>query len=324
MSGYQWKETAKTMSVRKKEILGFALLGSLIFLFSFFLSALVLAHGSETIVSVDKTEVPPGGYVKLPVMVRNVSALGAGSVCITYDSSLVHVIDVTEGKGNALLIGAWNSNNSVNPGYVRIASYSAWVPGQTGEVVFAEVTFQAVGAANNTSALNISVESLFNVGYLDILSITQNGSLTILETSVRSFDTGNGGYPSISGTYTGSIKSNRVINVSTLYTYALEGTGGHAEYAGIWNGSNLMATATWAGYTDDWHNLSFNRTICLQPEETYHYEIRTGSYAQVIHEATHPTLDGSLINCTSFVDDNGNIYDDWIPAIKLYKDEGDG
>ena len=47
------------------------------------------------------------------------------------------------------------------------------------------------------------------------------------------------------------------------------------------------------------------------------HDIRTGSYPQIIHEQNHTTLDGSFINCTSFVDSNEKEYNDWIPAIRL-------
>jgi PKD repeat protein len=51
------------------------------------------------------------------------------------------------------------------------------------------------------------------------------------------FDTGSpeNPYPSIFGTHNGTIIPNLTITVSTLYTYPCSGTGGHTEYARIWN-----------------------------------------------------------------------------------------
>jgi hypothetical protein len=51
------------------------------------------------------------------------------------------------------------------------------------------------------------------------------------------FDTGKGSYPSISGTHNGTITLNQTISVSTLYSYPCPGTGGHTEYAKIYNES---------------------------------------------------------------------------------------
>jgi len=123
-------------------------------------------------------------------------------------------------------------------------------------------------------------------------------------------------YPSISGTHNGTITPNQTINVSKLYTYPCTGTGGHTEYARIWN-SSLDTNVTWNGYTGDWHNISFNKSFTLVANETYNYTIKTGSYPQIIHES-RKEVTGGAINCTEFVDANGKRYNDWIPAIKLW------
>ncbi|NQE46372.1 Cell surface glycoprotein [ANME-1 cluster archaeon GoMg2] len=134
------------------------------------------------------------------------------------------------------------------------------------------------------------------------------------------FDTGssNKPYPSISGTHNGTIKLNQMITVDKLYMYPCAGTGGHTEYARLWN-STLNVTATWDGYKEDWHNLSFKEPFSLVAGETYNYSIRTGSYPQIHHESERLTANG-WINCTQFTDANGKKHDNWIPAIKL---EGD-
>ena len=133
------------------------------------------------------------------------------------------------------------------------------------------------------------------------------------------FDTGSppNPYPSIMGNHTGTIKPNHTVIATKLYTYPCEGTGGHTEYARIWN-STWNATATWKGYVDDWHNISFDKTVVLLAGETYNYTIRTaGSYPQIIHESTFNAT-GGTITCDKFIDANGKIYYDWIPAIKLW------
>ena len=133
------------------------------------------------------------------------------------------------------------------------------------------------------------------------------------------FDTGSpsNSYPSIFGTHNGTIKTNHTITVQKLYTYPCAGTGGHTEYARIWNNSGLDRFATWSGYKGDWHNITFNETFVLYKNKTYNYTIRTGSYPQIIHKPEHTTLEGSFINCTQFTDVNGKKYNNWILAIKL-------
>ncbi len=130
------------------------------------------------------------------------------------------------------------------------------------------------------------------------------------------FDTGEGTYPSISGTHNGTITPNADIIVSKLYTYPCVGTGGHTEYVRIW-GNGIDVSGTWGSYGGDWHNVTFSRSFTLEAGKTYNYTIRTGSYPQIHHMNALLTANG-WINCTSFTDVNGRVYYDWIPAIKLY------
>jgi len=141
--------------------------------------------------------------------------------------------------------------------------------------------------------------------------------ITVSELEENIFDTSAPAspYPSIMGNHTGTIKPNHTVIATKLYTYPCVGTGGHTEYARIGN-KTWNATATWEGYAGDWHNISFDKTVVLLPNETYNYTIRTGSYPQIIHRATLPTENG-WINCTKFTDANRRIYTDWIPAIRL-------
>ncbi|KAF5438154.1 CASH domain-dontaining protein, partial [Candidatus Methanophagaceae archaeon] len=131
------------------------------------------------------------------------------------------------------------------------------------------------------------------------------------------FDTGSPAepYPSISGTHNGTITPNQTMTVQKLYTYPCPGTGGHTEYVRLWN-STLNVTATWDGYTEDWHDISFNESFTLVKGETYNYTIRTGSYPQ-IHHTDELKVDNGIIRCTEFKDATGKIYKDWIPAIRL-------
>jgi parallel beta-helix repeat protein len=132
------------------------------------------------------------------------------------------------------------------------------------------------------------------------------------------FDTGSPAnpYPSIMGNHTGTIKPNHTVIATKLYTYPCVGTGGHTEYARIWN-STWNATATWEGYAGDWHNISFDKTVVLLANKTYNYTIHTGSYPQIIHESPFNAT-GGTITCDKFIDANGRIYYGWIPAIKLW------
>jgi len=138
------------------------------------------------------------------------------------------------------------------------------------------------------------------------------------------FDTGSpvNPYPSIMGNHTGAIKPNLTVIATKLYTYPCAETGGHTEYAEIRN-ATWNATATWKGYVGDWHNITFDKTVVLLANKTYNYIIRTGSYPQIHHTDNLEVVnDMGTITCDKFIDANGKVYYDWIPAIKLFCEEG--
>lgn len=129
-------------------------------------------------------------------------------------------------------------------------------------------------------------------------------------------DTEPGTYPSICGLHNGTIEMTHTVNVSTIYLYPCTGTGGHIEYAKIWNASWEGAEAHWHGYVDNWHNCSFDTNFTLVAGAIYNYTIRTGSYPQIHHQPELLTAKG-WITCSEFVDINGKRHEGWIPAIRL-------
>ena len=121
-------------------------------------------------------------------------------------------------------------------------------------------------------------------------------------------------YPSIAGTHNGTIKPDQTITVGKLYTYPCPGTGGHTEYARIWN---KTWNATWEGYQSDWHNITFDNPLFFYPIKHTTTPIRTGSYPQIHHNMTL-TVPDDEITCIKFIDANGEVYYGWIPAIRLW------
>jgi len=134
------------------------------------------------------------------------------------------------------------------------------------------------------------------------------------------FDTGtyNCSYPSIAGIHTGTFVPFHDIYVQRIYTYPCVGTAGHSEYVAFYynvNGTKVK-DASWKGYQENYNYIEFDEPFILQEGVKYDYKIRTGSYPQIIHNQSLRTTDG-IINCTQFTDVNGNVYDNWIPAIRL-------
>jgi len=154
-----------------------------------------------------------------------------------------------------------------------------------------------------------------------VTALPHNNTLTsffkLVDSNTTYFDTEYGEYPSIAGIFNGTIKPLHEIQISGIYTYPCIGTGGHSEYIKIWNERGIVAEANWSGYQSDWHNITFSKPVTLLANKTYNCTIRTGSYPQIRHTKSLRTLDGWL-NCSSYIDINGNIYNDWIPCIKLW------
>ncbi|MGB7532639.1 MAG: NosD domain-containing protein [Halobacteriota archaeon] len=156
------------------------------------------------------------------------------------------------------------------------------------------------------------------------LTVTDNsgaGNSTSAQLQVVSFDTGtpDNPYPSISGIHNGTITPNVHIELSGLYTYACTGTGGHTESIRIWRDGEIDVNASWNGYAGDWHVIEFDEPepVTLEGGKSYNYTLRTGSYPQ-IHHTDELEIGAGTITCTRFVDANGKIYNERIPAIRFF------
>ena len=169
----------------------------------------------------------------------------------------------------------------------------------------------------NITPRNVTSEDINRGGIFDF-------NITLEVPHVLSFfDTGKPAnpYPSIFGTHNGTITPYVTIyNVSTLYMYSCEGTGGHTEYVAFYYDPNRTEKITeghWNGYTSDCHNVSFP-AFTMFANHTYYYTIKTGSYPQIHHAPAVEAKGGmGIFNCTLFVDANGRSYTNWIPAIRL-------
>jgi hypothetical protein len=154
---------------------------------------------------------------------------------------------------------------------------------------------------------------------IKISNIVSNATYVVLLEIEIPFDTGQPAnpYPSIMGAHNGTINPNQTITVSKLYTYPCPGTGGHTEFAMIWNETiGGCAVAEWNGYVGDYHIISFNKTLTLEEGVIYNYTICTGSYPQ-IHHTDNLSTSAGFITCSEFMDANGKRYNNWIPAIRL-------
>ena len=170
-----------------------------------------------------------------------------------------------------------------------------------------------------STVLTLFSGTQYKIGASDNYGTTGNSSIYSVAVK-KVFNTGPGTYPSLSGTHKGEIRPAENINVSKLYTYPCAGTGGHSESIELEENGSLIAYGTWNGYAD-YHYIALQNAsgapyVMLLLGHKYNYTIVTGSYPQIIHAHSKDVI-GGTITCTSFVDANGKVYDDWIPAIRL-------
>jgi hypothetical protein len=243
--------------------------------------------------------------IVLPVLIGIVPA----SVQVPIPHGIRGIVYLSDGITEA----SWGTNFSVNDtvsgeyieGTTGAGPHSGWysvsINGNDGDLVI----LRAWNATHYGERIVLLVGDMTNI------AVILNNTIP----SKDSFDTGLGAYPSISGTHRGTIMPSRTINVSKLYTYPCAGTGGHTEYVQIY-GNGIDKSASWTEYNGDWHNISFDKPFTLEAGKTYNYEIRTGSYPQIIH-AESKNVTGGVITCQEFVDANGRPYKDEIPAMRL-------
>nr|MBC2748361.1 hypothetical protein [ANME-2 cluster archaeon] len=131
------------------------------------------------VVIIENVEAASGEFTAALVIVNNASNLGSGSITVTYNPSVVHVTNVTSGDGNALVIQDWNADNTA--GSVTIAAWDA-DESLNGDVVFAHVTFHAVGEFQDSTPLAISSSELIDYTSYGIIghSVT-NGTFSIID-----------------------------------------------------------------------------------------------------------------------------------------------
>ncbi len=287
---------------------------------------IIIQTASATVISVEPSylQVSPGEEftVNITVDPEGNETYGAQYI-LNFDNVLLRALRQKQGSflsqdgANTKIYSNEINNTLGRTRYVETRMFVDYGVNSSG--VLANITFRALEPGICT--LNLSKVKSTKPDTQSIPDVlVNNGTVGIIQSKPEIFDTKvpANPYPSIFGTHRGVIIPDHDITVNKMYTYPCIGTGGHSESVIIWNETvGVSAEAHWNGYTDDYHNLSFNRTITLKQGVSYNYTIETGSYPQIIH-APEFNATGGKLNGTEFIDANGKKYDDWIVAIKLF------
>jgi len=291
---------------------------------------IIIQMAAASVISIEPSylKVSPGDEFTVDIMVDpEGNETYAASYTLYFDNTLLNATLQVKGpflsQDGAETFELKNETNNTL-GEVKYGECRKGYSGVINPGVLATITFQAL--ANGFCELGISDLDgviLANPNYTSIPTEVMNGSIEIGQPSSPFFDTGapENPYPSISGTHSGTIKLNRTIYVNSLYTYSCPGTNGHSEYVAFYNATTgeEIANGTWEGYKGNWHNITFKEPFEIHAGTIYNYTLKTGSYPQIIH-ATGPEYNatGGKITCDEFIDVNGEVHENWVPAIRLW------
>ena len=131
-------------------------------------------EAQTTEVSIQNATASVNKTVEIPIDIMNVSDLGATTIWLSYDSSVVTVESVREGTLGPLTVGI---NNTA--GVTKMSWFSA--TGKTGDFVFAYVTLKAVGRLGETSILDLDVKKMVNSKNEPINYTVRDGIFSISE-----------------------------------------------------------------------------------------------------------------------------------------------
>jgi hypothetical protein len=129
----------------------------------------------DTFVEMDDYEMSTPGTMVAPIMLRNITNYGTGTITVSYNSSVVQVASVADGLFSTVY--ASNINNIA--GTVTISALNN--DGYSGDIEFARITFEAIGGDAETTQLTLSVDKLADKDYNNLVYLIDDGSITLRE-----------------------------------------------------------------------------------------------------------------------------------------------
>ena len=137
-----------------------------------------LAQETGTTVHIDSADLPPGGQATVALSASDVPppGLGAFTIDITYDSDVVTPTACTVDPGAHF---DWvNCNTAYAPDTIRVGGFRT-SDGAVGDLLLAEITFQAVAPSCSESALILSLEDFTDTVPNPIPAAIDNGELGV-------------------------------------------------------------------------------------------------------------------------------------------------
>jgi len=130
------------------------------------------------ILDVGSGEVAAGTDIEVPVtMLASEEMIGAATIEIQYDPSILHVIDCAANPNKAFDSALCNTDSE--RGMVRLSAISAG--GASGLQALANITFQAIGQTGESSAVTLEVTAFARASGLPVKVSVRAGQITIVD-----------------------------------------------------------------------------------------------------------------------------------------------
>ena len=132
----------------------------------------------EIIVSIGDASALSGENINTSIMISGVTNLGTADITLSYNQSVVHVVEVSSSDFDFMDAVIDNST-----GITRIGAFQTSSPGLSGKVLLANVTLKAVGNGGESCTLNLTINELKEATEkeISIPATTHNGTFTIAE-----------------------------------------------------------------------------------------------------------------------------------------------
>ena len=134
----------------------------------------------EIIVMIDDAVAMTGNNAITSLMITNITNVGTADISLTYNQSVVQVIDVTNSDFNFMDADIDNMN-----GITRIGAFQTSSGGLNGNVTVANITLLAAGTGGEFTALELTINELKEASSeeISIFAGVRNGTFTIWETT---------------------------------------------------------------------------------------------------------------------------------------------
>ena len=302
-------------------------------------TSIIQVQAAQTLVSINNVSVESGKDISATIMLNDVTNYGDGTIKVTYDPAIAQVTSV-EGSIDSFVL-AWNADN--NAGSVTISAYNSNV--KSGDVVFADIKFHAIGNSGSSKPLTLDVTTLQDTLGNEIPTTLDNGSLSITELfnsvngylsdkplTIYSHETiiGNLTYSVGSSFYRGmlypgnpyqvehtiSIPTGATVKFARLYAYwtwsVIDATNGYPDLKLTFDGYTLSPTAT---YDDRKGFGDYDNPSGTWAYNVTNYVTGSGDHTTIIEntgpENSYFAMDGVGL-LVVYTEPNGNEIEYWI------------